>query len=160
MTWNLVAVLGHISEMEGGYRALVYLDSAKKRTIGIGFNLDDPTAPETCRIHGLDWAGMVSGTVRITYSEAAAIATDQIMTARYHAKVMIPTFDDLPEKVQTVVLDMEFNLGSPRFSLFHDTIAAINDGDYALAAGCMRASEWYREVGYRGRVDCMMMAAA
>jgi lysozyme len=57
-------------------------------------------------------------------------------------------------------MDMEFNLGHPRFSKFHDTIAAINDGDYVLAAGCMKASEWYREVGRRGIADCKLMESA
>lgn len=158
---NLPAVLDHITDMEGGYRPRVYPDSLGKRTIGIGFNLDDPTAPETCTIHGLDWQKLVDGNATIGYSDAVAICTDQILVAKYAASSIIPKFDALPETtVQVVVLDMEFNLGHPHFSKFFETIAAINRGDFAAAAADMKASLWYQEVGRRGVADCQLMASA
>ena len=44
-----------------GYRSTCYRDSRGFLTIGIGFNLDDLSAEETCQALGLNYSGLRAG---------------------------------------------------------------------------------------------------
>ena len=58
-------------------------------------------------------------------------------------------FEDFPEEVQEVLVNMMFNLGRPRLSKFKNMRAALNIGDWKLAAIEGRDSLWYRQVTNR-----------
>jgi len=58
-------------------------------------------------------------------------------------------FDDLPEEVQNILLNMAYNLGVPRLMGFKRMWAALGRRDYITAAKEMRDSLWYRQVGRR-----------
>lgn len=156
MNWPLVRSL--ITKHEG-FRCVVYKDTKGKNTIGIGFNLDDPTAAETCRGHGLDLQALLNG-ASISFAQAETIRDDFILMARFSALRLIPGFDSLPDNAQAVVIDMIFEMGEPVFEGFHATIAAINNGDYKGAASQMKQSAWYGEVPTRAQEDCQLMQAA
>jgi lysozyme len=143
-----------------GFRCVVYRDTRGRRTIGIGFNLDDPGAETTCQVHGLDYLTLLDGSSMITLKEASAVRDDKILAAKFAAQGTIPNFDGLPDNVQAVVLDMIFNMGWPVFSGFHATIAAINAGDFRTAASNMKQSAWYGEVPSRAQEDCQLMLSA
>lgn len=143
-----------------GFRARVYPDSDGKATIGIGFNLDDPTAEATCQRHGLSLAELLNGTAMITYSTAQVIRDEKIANAEIEARGLIPNWDDLPADAQAVVADMLYNMGDPVFEEFHGTIAALKAGNCKQASVQMKNSAWYREVGSRGVEDVSLMESA
>lgn len=142
-----------------GFRRLVYHDSRGKSTIGIGFNLNDPTAAATCQAHGLDLQALMNGTA-ISLSDAQAVMADQILNAKFEALKLIPNFNTLPDNAQAVVVDMLFNMGLPVFSEFHGTIAALKAGNCQQASLQMKNSAWYHEVGSRGLEDVSLMESA
>lgn len=51
---------------------------------------------------------------------------------------------------QAVMVDMAFNLGRGGLSKFQRMLAALDVGDYALAALEARNSKWFEQVGRRG----------
>lgn len=67
------------------------------------------------------------------------------------SKKIFPDFDDKPEEVKQVVVNMCFNLGEPRLSKFKKFIAAINDKDWDEAAHQMMDSKWADQVGERAK---------
>lgn len=159
MNWPLIRTL--ITKHEG-FRCSVYPDSRGVQTIGIGFNLEDPSAEQTCQVHGLDRQALLNGTATLTLAEAQTIRDDYILSARFSALKLIPGFDALPDNAQAVVIDMIYEMGPQRFSGFHDTIAALNaqPPDFHATASQMKQSDWYGEVPTRAQEDCMLMAAA
>lgn len=54
-------------------------------------------------------------------------------------------------KIATISL--LFTLGGPKFAKFHDTIAAIQRGDWNAAAAGVKDSKWARDVDPRERPD-------
>ena len=142
-----------------GFRGTVYSDSRGKATIGIGFNLSDPTAPATCAAHGLNYQALLNG-APISFSDAQAVMSDQILSATFSATKLIPNFNSLPDDAQAVVVDMLFNMGQPVFAEFHATIAALKAGNCQLASIQIKNSNWYGEVGARGLEDVSLMESA
>lgn len=152
-------VVAHVLKYEG-YRAHRYKDSRGIWTIGIGFNLEDPTAKTTCELYGLNWQALIDGNASMVYFDAVKVCSYKICGAAFSAAKIFAAFQSLPDSVKIVVLDMLFNLGAPTFEEFHDTIQAINSGDFKAAAAAMKQSKWYGQVGQRAIDDCALMSAA
>ena len=58
-------------------------------------------------------------------------------------------WDNFPDEVQEVLINMMFNLGRPRLSGFKKMNAALASGDLETAAIEGRDSRWYVQVGDR-----------
>ena len=58
-------------------------------------------------------------------------------------------FNDLPDEVQQILVNMMFNMGRTRLSKFKKFNAAIAEGDWKTAAIEGRDSLWYRQVTNR-----------
>jgi GH24 family phage-related lysozyme (muramidase) len=148
-----------------GYRRTVYLDTKGKQTIGIGFNLADPTARATCLAHDLDYEALLNG-APISMADAAAVRDDKILSAVFAAQCQFPDdgvglgWNAMPDNAQAVILDMLYEMGSVRFAEFHLMKAAVRSGDYAAAAVQMKQSDWFNEVPNRAQDDINIMVAA
>ena len=58
-------------------------------------------------------------------------------------------FEDFPDEVQEILVNMMFNLGRPRLSKFKKMNAALKEEDWKEAAKEGRDSRWYRQVTNR-----------
>lgn len=56
-----------------------------------------------------------------------------------------------PYVVQTVLVNMIFNLGTTRLSKFAPTLALFAKGDYKGAASRLENTAWYKQVGHRSK---------
>ena len=65
----------------------------------------------------------------------------------------VPQLAALDDVRWVVVVSLAFNLGN-RLGEFHQTLAALNSGDYVRAATQLQDSAWYGEVGRRGPELC------
>lgn len=117
-----------------------YKCSAGRLTIGVGRNLTDKgiTTAEAMYLLGND------------ISESVLDLQDIFEGGFYR----------LPEIVQRTLIDMRFNLGSKGFRGFRKLIAAINLGNFNLAAREMEGSNWYNQVGGRSKTLVKMMRKA
>ena len=119
-----------------GLRLKPYRCPAGKLTIGIGRNLEDKG---------------------ITEKEAVMLLENDIQECIEDLETVFQGFALLPEAVQLALVDMRFNLGPGRFRQFKKMIAAVKDQDFAKAAGEMKDSRWYNQVGQRSRTLVKMM---
>ncbi len=58
-------------------------------------------------------------------------------------------FEDFPDEVQEILINMMFNMGRPRLSQFKKMNAALKKDDFKEAAKEGRDSRWYRQVTNR-----------
>jgi len=116
--------------VEEGVKTSAYRDSRGILTIGVGFNIDGD--------HG---GGLDDTEIDFILAHRIALVADAAQ--RY------PWFDGLSKERQMVVLDMMYNLGPEKFSLFHGTHHAIATGAWDQAALNMLNSLWARQVGKR-----------
>ena len=126
-----------------GYSRTVYLCTAKKRTIGYGYNLDaNPLKLSPAEINNLVKLG--------TTKEAAHnLLTDSIEQLTKQLSAKLPWWSKLNAARQAVLLDMAFNLGVDGLMKFKKTLSLIERGDYASASKEMLNSVWAAQVKRR-----------
>lgn len=119
-----------------GYKRIVYKDTLGNLTGGIGhlcdssFYENQPLSDQQVE----DW-----------YDE-------DVRTAIAVAKQAVNCFDALGEVRQVVMIDLAFNL-SHRLYQFKNFIENIEQLEWSHAAGDLRDSLWYSQVGVRGSED-------
>lgn len=118
-----------------GFRGCVYECSAGKKTIGYGHNIEDVPIPERIAEQLLD------------YDMANCIAQCE-RWAWFHG---------LDGIRQRAIVNMVFNIGWSGVSRFSRMIAAIERGQYDVAADEMKDSLWYNQVGARAERLVKMM---
>lgn len=119
-----------------GLKLKPYRDTVGKLSIGIGRNLDD---------------------VGISREEAFVLLDNDVARAVAESRRRLAWFDQLDAVRQMVVIDMVFNLGIVGFCKFERMIAALEQGDWQLAAVHMLDSKWSEQVGGRATELAQMM---
>lgn len=125
---------GYILTNEG-YRQTPYEDSEGILTVGVGFNLEQGFTLEECMLivnHRLD---------------------------RLVAELCnrVPVYLKVCQVRKIVLLDMAYNLGVNRLLGFRKMLAALNEGDYQLAANEMLDSRYAKQVKGRALRNAQMM---
>jgi len=121
-----------------GLKLKPYRCPAGKLTIGIGRNLDDKG---------------------ITESEAKDLLYNDLRECLYDLRGMFLEFDNLPENIQLVLVDMRFQLGPKRFRTFKKMIRAVDEKDWHEMIRQMKDSAWYGQVPNRAN-DLISMVEA
>lgn len=73
------------------------------------------------------------------------------------AQKNIDGFNRLPSNVRLVVVCLIFNVGPTGFSKFHNFIAALDEGDFQIAAVFLDESKWHEQVSYSKYEDFYYM---
>lgn len=130
-----------------GFESNIYLDTAKKKTIGYGFNIEDKT------ISSLLPKDVVNGSRPLTEKEANPIFHILLNRAENDAKLFIGErkFNNLSSEKQEVLTDMAYNLGLPKLMGFEKFKEAVIKGDDIQAAEELVDSKWFKQVGRRSR---------
>lgn len=119
-----------------GLRLSPYSDTVGKTTIGVGRNLDD------------------NG---ITEAEALLMLDGDIERSERELDRITPWWRQMTDARQRALLDMHFNMGTRSLLTFRNTLAAMERGDYALAADAMLQSKWAGQVKGRAVELAAMM---
>lgn len=143
-----------------GVEPSVYTDTKGKRTIGIGFNLDEPSNRKKAEAVGLNVQDMLSGKKVLSNKEIKLLYNESIKQAANDANAFLPQAGRQPAVVQKVLIDMAFNLGRTKLNKFENMRAALLEGDYNKAADEMIDSNWYNQVGNRSKTLVKMMRSA
>ena len=114
-----------------GFRALPYLGSVGKLTVGYGHNLTEPMS------------------VELGYT----VLQDDIRVATRELIKIFSTFPEFGERRGSALIDMMVNLGAVKFIGFKKLIAAIRRNDWKEAALEAKDSKWYGQVNDNGRGD-------
>ena len=127
-------------KIDEGVKYQIYNDHLGYATFGIG-HLITPKDPEHNQPVGTE---ISEERVNEAFDKDVELFINE-------SKKIFPDFDDKPEEVKQVVVNMCFNLGEPRLSQFKKFIAAINEKDWDEAAHQMMDSKWANQVGERAK---------
>lgn len=126
---------------EEGLRLFPYPDTKGIWTIGVGHNIEaDPDMfpdLEMLKVQG------------ITKEEAYILLDKDIQNHTLSLLRTLSWVGDLDWNRKSVLIDMCFNLGIEGLLKFKNTLAAIEQGNYSLAADDMLNSLWAKQVGSR-----------
>ena len=132
-----------------GYKPKVYKDSKGKRTIGIGFNLEEPMNRKILKEEGMDINEIFKGK-ELSDSEIKRLYNRSLTQAFNDAVEFDPKFASRPEPAKKAIVDMSFNLGLTKLNKFEKMSEGLQADDYNKAADEMVDSEWYKDVKNRG----------
>jgi len=143
-----------------GNKPKVYKDSKGKRTIGIGFNLEEPANRKILKKEGIDINELFAGR-ELTDKETKTLYNYSLTQAFKDAQSYDPNFAKRPEAVKMTLVDMAFNLGLTKLNKFEKMKTGLMNNDYNVAADEMIDSKWYKQVKSRGpRMVQVMRSAA
>ena len=123
--------------IDEGIRLKPYRDTVGKLTIGVGRNLED---------------------IGITEEEALFLLDNDIKKAKEDVKkVFGEVYYELDPVRKSVLINMMFNLGLPRFLTFKKFIQAVKEKDFIKASQEMLDSKWANQVKDRAKRLSFMM---
>ena len=125
-------------EIDEGVVYEIYTDHLGYPTFGIGHLItkNDPEFEEPV------------GTP-VSKERVDSVFAIDIKIAEDECCVLYPFWEELPEEVQEILVNMMFNLGRPRLTKFKKMNTALEMGDWKTAAIEGRDSRWYHQVGNR-----------
>jgi len=109
---------------------------AGRLTIGVGRNIED------------------NG---ISKDEAMYLLENDIKRCINELKEIFPDYNELPQNVRMVLIDMIFNLGKPRFLKFKHMIEAVKNRNWAKMIKEMKNSRWCNQVKNRCEDDVRLV---
>lgn len=109
-----------------GLSLIPYLDSKNNWTIGVGHKLKSECGP-------------------ITLEYAGKLLAEDIKIAREAAMRIVPSFNELCEERQFVLISMAFQLGPTGLKGFKKMLLAIENKAYVVASQEMLDSKWHRQ---------------
>lgn len=119
--------------------------------IGIGFNLNKEGAKEVLSNLGININEILNNTLSLTDEQVYNIFENDMKIAINDAMNFTPNFNEQPDMVKSIIIDMAFNLGYTRLSGFEKFKKALLNNDYNEAAKEMIDSKWYSQVGGRSK---------
>lgn len=147
-------------------RMKVYKDSLGIPTVGVGLALmqmgADGLVPSAyarsiCAFIGLDYDGLLAGTVELTTEQSRNILSRCIIDVVEWITKLFPAFWTYTLNRQVALVDMGFNLGQNKFRGFTETISCILAGDWNGAANNALHSKWASQVPARAASDAERM---
>lgn len=125
-----------------GLRLKPYTCTAGKHTIGIGRNYEDNpfTLKELTEL--LSESG-------ITERMAKKLLLNDLDNTHKKLLAIFPAFEEYPENVQRVLMNMHFNLGDAGFRSLTTLLAGVKGKHWKYCAERMRAFKWAKQVGAR-----------
>lgn len=98
---------------------------------------------------GYGFTGGVTPDSHISREEANEKLWPEIFEHAAELDKLVPDWGTYPLYVQSVLVNMVFNLGYNRLAQFKNSLALIAAGNYAAAASNLTKSAWYKQVGNR-----------
>jgi GH24 family phage-related lysozyme (muramidase) len=136
-----------------GVRLTCYADTTGILTIGVGFNLQKPGARARIGAIGANYDKVCSGSATLTVNQVLSLFAVDLDDAIQDAEHIVKNFNEHPDRIQSVIVDMVFNIGAQGFTRFTNTIAAFERKDYCGAAAEMGDSLWAAQVPNRAKED-------
>jgi lysozyme len=81
-----------------------------------------------------------------------ALQADVEKARKWCAEHLAPWFDGLNEPRQAVLIGMAFQMGGAGLAKFVQTLGAVRDARWYLAAECMRQSTWAKQTPRRANM--------
>ena len=127
-----------------GFRSMVYNDHLGNPTIGYGF-----------LVSALDPSDELEAAVirdrHVTVECAEQILRDKVIKIANAVRSHHEWFDQMPERVQDVILEMIYQMGLHNFNTFKCTINAMKNRRFIEAKKFMLNSKWASQTPGRAR---------
>jgi lysozyme len=159
MTVDVKELYEEISSDEGKVLH-AYLCSELHATVGIGHKILDTDPEKELDIFGINWEE-VPDDQYITEDRCYILFQEDVQIAISGCMKIYNNWDDLPQEVQHILVNMCFQLGQRGLSNFKQMGKAIEESDWEKASVEMMDSRWAKQTPQRAeRLKNRMLAQA
>ena len=149
MTVDVKDLYEEISSDEGKVLH-AYLCSELHATIGIGHKILDTDPEKELDIFGINWEE-VPDDQHITEDRCYILFQEDVQIAISGCMKIYNNWNDLPQEVQHILVNMCFQLGQRGLSNFKQMGKAIEEGDWEKASVEMMDSRWATQTPERAK---------
>ena len=150
--------MGEIIAGFEGMKTSVYKDTRGIKTVGVGFNLEQPNAREIFQrnLPGVSFEDVTSGKASLTKAQAITLFHETLKDKVETTKGLFPSYDEYPSDVQIALVNGVFR---GEFKSSHKTVKYINNGEWDKVAdeyldrADYRASKPGKDGGIKKRMD-------
>ena len=137
-----------------------YLCTELHATVGIGHKILDTDPEKELDIFGINWEE-VPDDQHITEDRCYILFQEDVQIAISGCMKIYNSWDDLPQEVQHILVNMCFQLGQRGLSNFNQMGKAIEESDWEKASVEMMDSRWAKQTPQRAeRLKNRMLALA
>ena len=140
MTVDVKDLYEEISSDEGKILH-AYLCTELHATVGIGHKILDTDPEKELEIYGVNWEEVPDDQC-ITEDRCYILFQEDVQIAIGGCMNIYNNWDELPQEMQHVLVNMAFQMGQRGLSNFKNMKAAIEEQDFAKAAVEMMDSRW------------------
>ena len=140
MTVDVKDLYEEISSDEGKILH-AYLCTELHATVGIGHKILDTDPEKELEIYGVNWEEVPDDQC-ITEDRCYILFQEDVQIAIGGCMNIYSNWDELPQEMQHVLVNMAFQMGQRGLSNFKNMKAAIEEQDFAKAAVEMMDSRW------------------
>lgn len=140
MTVDVKELYQEISSDEGKILH-AYLCTELHATVGIGHKILDTDPEKELEIYGVNWEEVPDDQC-ITEDRCYILFQEDVQIAIGGCMNIYSNWDELPQEMQHVLVNMAFQMGQRGLSNFKNMKAAIEEQDFAKAAVEMMDSRW------------------
>ena len=140
MTVDVKDLYEEISSDEGKILH-AYLFTELHATVGIGHKILDTDPEKELEIYGVNWEEVPDDQC-ITEDRCYILFQEDVQIAIGGCMNIYNNWDELPQEMQHVLVNMAFQMGQRGLSNFKNMKAAIEEQDFAKAAIEMMDSRW------------------
>jgi lysozyme len=140
MTVDVKELYQEISSDEGKILH-AYLCTELHATVGIGHKILDTDPEKELEIYGVNWEEVPDDQC-ITEHRCYVLFQEDVQIAIGGCMNIYSNWDELPQEMQHVLVNMAFQMGQRGLSNFKNMKAAIEEQDFAKAAVEMMDSRW------------------
>lgn len=124
-----------------GFRARVYKDSLGKDTIGYGF-LVSALEDDELNLNG----GFIEPMSEEVADKILDLKLEKLKDSVFR---LLPWLGTKPKNIQDAIIEMAYQLGTPKMMTFRNTLNFIKNDDYEQAKANLKSSLWYRQTPKR-----------
>lgn len=134
-----------------GKRAKAYTDTTGNRTVGVGFNMDTPSARRLWKQAGVDadFEAVRSGKQQLSEEQIKRLYDTSVANAQSDLEDIYPEYTGLGKNQQEALLHLSYQLGAPKLSEFKGVLGALKAGNHKLAGKRLLHSKYARQVPQR-----------
>tara|TARA_R110000772_G_scaffold23112_2_gene62122 strand:+ start:70 stop:555 length:486 start_codon:yes stop_codon:yes gene_type:complete len=140
MTVDVKELYAEISSDEGKILH-AYLCTELHATVGIGHKILDTDPEKELEIYGVNWEEVPDDQC-ITEHRCYVLFQEDVQIAIGGCMNIYSNWDELPQEMQHVLVNMAFQMGQRGLSNFKNMKAAIEEQDFAKTAVEMMDSRW------------------
>lgn len=144
---------------EEGYKPRVYYDTRNNKTIGYGFNLDQPNAAAIIkRVKIPESFEALKNGQPISESSANKLFDYTFNASQKAARRIVPSFDELGENQQAALTSMAFQMGSKALKGFKKTLRYLSEGNAKAVENQILNSLMAEQTPARAKRTALMLA--